>query len=44
MFLVKRIDGRYQKPELTVVGTRKEGKLSWVRVPETIKLKKAIHV
>ncbi len=44
VFLVKRIDGRYQRPELTVVGTRKEGKLSWVRVPETIKLKKAIHV
>lgn len=44
VFLVKRIEGKYQKPELTVFGTRKEGKLSWVRVPETIKLKKAIHV
>ncbi len=43
VFLVKVVEGKYQKPELTVVGARKEGKLSWVRVPESIKLKKASH-
>lgn len=43
VFVVKRVDGKYQKPELTVVGARKEGKLSWVRVPESIKFKKASH-
>lgn len=37
VFLVKRIEGVYQKPELTVVCVRKEGKLSWLRVPEHIK-------
>lgn len=41
VFLVKRIEGKYQKPELTVVGARREDKLSWVRVPDSIKLKKA---
>ena len=43
VFVVKRIGGKYHKPELTVVGARREGKLSWVRVPESIKLKKANH-
>lgn len=43
VFVVKKVDGKYQKPELTVVGARKEGKLSWVRVPDSIKLKKARH-
>lgn len=43
VFVVKRVDGKYQKPELTVVGARKEGKLSWIRVPDSIKLKKVSH-
>lgn len=37
VFLVKIIEGKYQKPELTVVGAKKEGKLSWIRVPSSIK-------
>ena len=41
VFLVRILECKYQKPELTVVGGRREGKLSWVRVPESIKLKKA---
>ena len=41
VFLVRILEGKYQKPALTVVGARREGKLSWVRVPESIKLKKA---
>lgn len=43
VFVIKKVDGKYQKPELTVVGARKEGKLSWVRVTDSIKLKKANH-
>lgn len=43
VFLVKILDGKYQKPELTVVGVKKDGKLSWLHVPESIKLKKVSH-
>lgn len=43
VFLVKKIDEKYKKPELMVIGVRKESRLSWVRVPDSIKLKKTSH-
>ena len=41
-FLVRKLEGKFQKPELTVVGVKKEEKLSWLRVPDSIKLKKVM--